>query len=223
MDFPAHIRSFVRRQSRMTAAQAQALDNHFAHYAWMPGSDLHQAFGNDNPVILEIGYGSGESLLHQAKVQPHHNFIGVEIHRPGVGQLLHQIVSQDIPNIRLICKDAIEVLGLIPANSLSGVQIFFPDPWQKYRHHKRRLLQVSFLDSVYPLLCDQGFIHCATDWEHYGKQMLALLSSDTRFEGGRITRPAHRIITRFEERGLAQGHQVMELWYVKHSPVHRHA
>lgn len=219
MDVPAHIRSFVRRQSRMTAAQAQALDNHFADYALVPGADLPFAFGNDHPIIVEIGYGSGESLLHQAKVQPHHNFIGIEIHRPGIGHVLHHIVSQSIPNIRLICQDAIEVLRLMPDNSLSGVQIFFPDPWQKYRHHKRRLIQASFLNLVYPLLRNQGFIHCATDWAHYGKQMLTVFTSDQRFEGGCMTRPAHRLITRFEERGLAQGHRVMEMLYRKKSCV----
>lgn len=216
MDVPTHIRSFVRRQSRMTAAQAQALDNHLPRYEIpITGApfDLASAFGNDHPVILEIGYGSGESLLHQAQCQPERNFVGIEVHRPGVGHLLHHIISEGVENIRLICQDAAEVLPFFPEHSLSGLQIFFPDPWQKYRHHKRRLIQAAFLDLVYPKMRDAAFIHCATDWAHYAQQMFTVLSSDNRFTGGCIPRPEHRIITRFEARGLEKGHHVTELLY----------
>lgn len=216
MEVPTHIRSFVRRQSRMTAAQAQALDNHLPRYELpLTGAalDFQTAFGNQQPVILEIGYGSGESLLHQAQIQPDRNFVGIEVHRPGVGHLLHHIISEEVHNIRLLCQDAAEVLPLIPDNSLSGIQLFFPDPWQKYRHHKRRLMQASFLDVIYPKLIPGAFIHCATDWAHYAEQMHNVLSADPRFTGGPIPRPAHRIITRFEARGLEKGHDVCDFLY----------
>lgn len=216
MEVPTHIRSFVRRQSRMTAAQAQALDNHLPRFELpLTGAalDFQAAFGNTNPVILEIGYGSGESLLHQAQIQPDRNFVGIEVHRPGVGHLLHHMVSHEVHNIRLICQDAAEILPLIPDRSLMGVQIFFPDPWQKYRHHKRRLIQASFLDVIYPKLMTGGFIHCATDWAHYAEQMRTVLSQDARFTGGAIPRPEHRIITRFEARGLEQGHDVWDFFF----------
>lgn len=217
MAFPSHIRSFVRRQSRMTAAQAQALDQHLPSYELLLEGeplDLRAAFDNDHPIIVEIGYGSGESLLHQAKIQPEYNFIGIEIHRPGIGHLLHHMVSEHIDNIRLICQDSIEVMQFIPNNTLAGIQIFFPDPWQKHRHHKRRLIQATFLDLIYPTLQPGGFIHCATDWEDYAQHMLAVLSADPRFKGGPIARPAHRIITRFEARGLEKGHTVSDFLYV---------
>lgn len=216
MEVPTHIRSFVRRQSRMTSAQAQALDNHLTRFELnLQGStyDFEAAFGNDHPVILEIGYGSGESLLHQAQIQPNRNFVGIEVHRPGVGHLLHHMVAQGVYNIRLLCQDAAEIMPKIPDNSLSGIQIFFPDPWQKYRHHKRRLIQASFLDVIYPKLQHGGFIHCATDWAHYAHHMHAVLSQDPRLTGGMIPRPEHRIITRFEARGLAQGHTVCDFLY----------
>lgn len=216
MEVPTHIRSFVRRQSRMTAAQAQALDNHLPRFELpLTGAalDFQKAFGNDHPVILEIGYGSGESLLHQAQIQPDRNFVGIEVHRPGVGHLLHHIIAAGIQNIRLICQDAAEVIPLIPDHSLSGIQIFFPDPWQKYRHHKRRLIQASFLDVIHPKLIAGGFIHCATDWAHYAEQMRTVLSLDPRFTGGLIPRPDHRIITRFEARGLEKGHDVCDFLY----------
>jgi tRNA (guanine-N7-)-methyltransferase len=211
-EFTRRIKSFVKRESRLTKAQTRALEE------LLPKYRLDQPFTKKAPTILEIGFGNGASLLAQAKAQAEYNFIGIEVHRPGVGSLLQGIAEQGIENIRISCDDAIEVLQDLPDASLQGIQIFFPDPWHKKKHHKRRLVQKSFLDLIYPKLVSGGFVHCATDWQHYAEHMLEVLNADQRFQncsenGAYINKPAHRITTKFEQRGIDRGHAVFDLMF----------
>lgn len=216
-----HIRSFVKREMRFSASQAHALEKYLPLYGIdnnVPLIDLQSILPNRD-IILEIGFGKGESLFAQAEKNPYVGFIGVEVHRPGVGQLLNQIHKAGLSNIRICHQDVIEVLKRLPPHSLSGVQIFFPDPWPKKRHHKRRLIQPHFLDTLYRVLKPGGFIHCATDWEEYATHMLDVFKADSRFqntsETGFISRP-DRLISSFEARGLRLGHQTWDLMvYVK--------
>lgn len=208
MNLVRTIKSFVRREVRLTAAQVQAIEEFWPAYGFT-------GVMNDAPLIIEIGFGFGESLLNQAQLQPEYNFLGIEIHRPGVGSFLKALSKTTINNIRVSKDDAVDVLAQLPDASVHGIQIFFPDPWQKKRHHKRRLIQQSFLDLVIPKLVPGGFIHCATDWEDYANQMLEVLSADPRLRntsptGTTIERPAHRILSKFERRGIALGHGVWD-------------
>jgi tRNA (guanine-N7-)-methyltransferase len=214
VSFMRSIRSFVKREVRITDAQIRAIEDHYPKY------NLDQPFENNNPIIMEIGFGDGESLLNQAQLQPEFNFLGIEVHRPGLGILLNQLALSDITNVRVAKFDALDVLNQLEEGSLQGIQIFFPDPWQKARHHKRRLIQPSFLDLAIPKLAPGGFIHCATDWEHYAIQMLEVLSADPRLENTSptnttIERPAHRILSKFERRGLKLGHHVWDYKFIR--------
>ncbi len=216
------IRSFVRREGRLTPGQQRALDQLWPRFGINhDGNRLNfdAIFGRSAPIILEIGYGNGESLVQMAKAAPERDFVGIEVHRPGVGRLLHRIEELGLTNLRTLCADAVEVLKQqIPMESIDRVQLFFPDPWHKKRHHKRRIVSKEWLDLVRSRLVPGGTIHMATDWEHYAEQMLKDLSSAEGFEncaenGGYIPRPEERPLTKFEQRGIDRGHGVWDLLF----------
>jgi tRNA (guanine-N7-)-methyltransferase len=223
--FLRRIRSFVRRDGRLTDAQQQALTTLWPEY----GLELTEGpinypdvFKRTAPRILEIGFGSGHSLLAAAIAYPDKDFIGIETHQPGIGALLLNIKVQEINNIRLYYADAVEVLAqCISDNSLAMIQIFFPDPWRKRRHHKRRLIQPEFVAVLANKLQVGGELHLATDWQDYAKQMMKVLSSSTAFvnaagEGKFSDRSSLRpVITKFEKRGERSGHLIWELQFVK--------
>lgn len=206
------IKSFVRREGRLTTSQADALERLWPRYgidAPAPGSELDLAtlFGRTAPVAFEIGFGAGEALLHRAAASPERDFIGVEVHRPGVGQVLHRAEKLGLSNLRVICHDAVEVLrDWLTPECLSELILEFPDPWHKKRHHKRRIVQQSFLDLVHSRLQLGGLLRMATDWEDYARHMAEALAADARFVGGAVPRPDSRPITRFEARGQRLGH-----------------
>jgi tRNA (guanine-N7-)-methyltransferase len=214
------IRSFVRREGRITEAQKRALEELLPRYGIEPGEaqlDLVALFGRIAPVHLEIGFGNGEALAAMALAHPQINYLGIEVHRPGVGVLLRRLDAEGIPNVRVVCADAKEVLEQrIPDSSLNAVYVFFPDPWHKQRHHKRRLVQPEFIALLYRKLLPGGTLHLATDWEDYARQMLAVLSAAEGFENvaGQdlyAPRPEARPQTRFERRGHRLGHGVRDL------------
>ena len=176
---PQRIRSFIRRQGRLTPGQQLALDNHWATYCLDPKNDYDfaQVFGRDAPLFVEIGFGNGDSLAKMAAANPDKDYIGIEVHTPGVGHLLILLHEQGINNVRIYSHDAIEILEQkITDNSLSGVHLFFPDPWHKKKHHKRRIVRASFVDLLVKKLKPAGYFHAATDWENYAEAMLAVLS-----------------------------------------------
>lgn len=215
------IRSFVKREVRITDSQIKAIEDFWPKYGW---DALASTPLNDAPLIIEIGFGNGESLLNQAHMHPEYQFLGIEVHRPGVGILLKALSQTSLDNVRVSKDDAVEVLAQFPDASIHGIQIFFPDPWPKKRHHKRRLIQASFLDLVIPKLAPGGFIHCATDWEDYANQIFEVLSADPRLQnaspiGTTIERPAHRILSKFERRGIGLGYAVWDyMFYANASP-----
>lgn len=218
------IRSFVLRQGRLTKAQQNALDNYWVDYGIDYSEqilDLASLFGNSNEIILEIGFGNGESLLQQAIEQPEYNFIGIEVHGPGVGHLIHSANLQNLHNIKVIRHDAVEVLEhQIADNSLKQIQLFFPDPWHKKRHHKRRIIKPEFIQQIHHKLADDGSFHMATDWQHYAEQMLEQLDAADGFintAGKTNYSPdkGFRCETKFERRGLRLGHGVWDLIYKK--------
>lgn len=206
------IRSFVLRQGRMTKGQARALDVHWATYGVdVDGQliDLEALFGNRNPVTLEVGFGMDDSLASQAASARCRNFLGVEVHRPGVGHLLLRAEELGLRNLKIIRDDAVQVLGcVIPPASLDALQIFFPDPWPKKRHQKRRLIQKSFLDLAAGRLQAGGLLHVATDWTPYAQEMRALFQAHPDFE---MVGPPGRAETGFEKRGRKLGHLITDL------------
>lgn len=218
------IRSFVRRQGRMSPRQREALSRLYEQYA-VPVEqgmlNFTELFGRKAPVIMEIGFGMGQALVAMAKAKPDHDFIGIEVHRPGVGTLLADIEEQGVSNVRVCCADCNDVLrNCIPDASLSGIYLFFPDPWPKQRHHKRRLVQESFVNLVSEKLEPKGQFHTATDWEDYADYMMKVLSANSVLKnvaGKRkfAPRPAHRLITKFEKRGKRLGHGVWDLVFEK--------
>lgn len=182
--------------------------------------ELSAAFGNDQPVILEIGFGMGVSLVQMAVDNPGKNYLGIEVHSPGVGNCLKLATEQGVTNLRVIRHDAIEVLKALPENSLAGLQLYFPDPWHKARHHKRRIVNPAFLALVKRALKPGGFIHFATDWENYAEHMLEVLRNtdgihNTSATNDYIPRPDGRPLTKFEARGERLGHGVWDLYFVK--------
>ena len=214
------IRSFVLRQGRTTPAQQRAFDDHWSRYGLeYTGAprDFAAAFGRAAPLVLEIGFGNGEQFLHASVSEPEHDFIGVEVHRPGVGRLLNALANANVANARIYHHDAVEVLlHEIAPETLDEVRIFFPDPWPKKRHNKRRLIQPEFVALVASRTKPRGRLHLATDWAEYAEHMQNVLDQapdwrrDTRFaEGG--ARPSGRIDTHFERRGLKLGHGVWDL------------
>lgn len=218
------IKSFVKRSGRMTELQKQAYQSNWEHYGLERDSDylnFKQVFANDQPVILEIGFGMGKSLAEMVRENPDKNYIGIEVHRPGVGKLLALVNEQGSDNIRIYEDDAVEVLkSNIPDQSLSGVQIYFPDPWHKKRHNKRRLIQTEFVQLIVQKIKPGALIHLATDWEPYAEQMLEVLSANpaiknTVVDGDYAPRPDWRPETKFEQRGARLGHGVWDLLFEK--------
>lgn len=220
------VRSFVLRQGRMTEGQQRAFTHYWSLYGLEVNTQLHisaeNLFADRRELILEIGFGNGESLVQMAQAAPDKGFIGIEVHRPGVGHALMQIAAAGINNLRLIRHDAVEVLrDYIPENSLSRVQIYFPDPWPKARHHKRRIIQRPFTDMVWRKLQPGGEIHCATDWEAYALWMQEVFAGDEKWHNlgnskGYCLRPDWRPETKFERRGERLGHGVWDLRYQKY-------
>ena len=212
------IRSFVTRAGRLSAAQARALEElgpRFRLPYQKEPLDLAAAFGRAAPIVLEIGFGMGATTAAIAEAMPDKNFLGVEVHTPGVGSLLKLIGEQQLQNLRLIQHDAVEVVShMIAPRSLDGVHVFFPDPWHKARHNKRRLLQPAFVALLASRLAPGGYLHCATDWEDYAVQMLDVLGAEPSLENtaaGYAPRPAYRPVTKFENRGIKLGHGVWDL------------
>ena len=219
---PRGIRSFVLRTGRTTVGQQRALDTLGPRYV-LPYQDrpidLAQAFDREAPTILEIGFGMGEATAHIAGLMPEKNFLCCEVHTPGVGALLMRVEAQGLTNIRIVQHDAVQVLDhMLAPEAVAGVHIFFPDPWHKARHNKRRLVQPHFLASVLPKLKSGGYIHCATDWEPYAQQMLEVLSAEPQLRNsaeGFAPKPQYRPLTKFENRGLRLGHGVWDVVFEK--------
>ncbi len=220
-DFPLRtIRSFVRREGRLTDGQKRVLhaDNRYLIH-WEPDQilELDSLFNPNATRILEIGFGNGTSLAQMAQDNPNHCFVGVEVHRPGVGRLLLEIEKRSLDNVRALCTDAMQLVrsGLKP-NSIDRVQIYFPDPWHKKRHNKRRIIQESFMTDLAQIIRVGGVLHLATDWEPYAEQMLAVLSDHPLFQNqyvGYAPRPDYRPLTKFELRGQRLGHGVFDLLF----------
>jgi tRNA (guanine-N7-)-methyltransferase len=216
------IRSFVLRQGRVSSAQ------HRAYVALLPKYgipfekkplDLQSTFGRSASTFLEIGFGMGETTAAIARESPGQDYIAVEVHTPGVGSLLKQLDELELTNVRVIQHDVVEVLQhMLPPECLDGVHIFFPDPWPKKRHHKRRLIQPEFIALLCRHLKPGGYIHAATDWKDYAEQMLGVLSNEPHLiniAAGFALRPEHRPLTKFEQRGLRLGHEVRDLVFRK--------
>jgi tRNA (guanine-N7-)-methyltransferase len=223
---PAHrILSFIRRQGRITQGQQLALDNHWNCYGLDPESnyDFSQVFGRVAPLIIEIGFGTGDSLAKTAAANPENDYIGIEVHKPGVGHLMLLLDQQGLPNVRIYCHDAIDIIeNKISDNSLAGVHLFFPDPWPKQKHHKRRIVRPSFVELLVRKLQPEGYFHAATDWHNYAENMLKILSagvnlSNANPKGDYCERPEYRPLTRFEQRGMRLGHGVWDLIFKKNS------
>lgn len=215
-----HIRSFVLRQGRMSDAQKRYLDEGLPRFGvpYAKASvDFDAVFGRSAPRILEIGCGMGETTAAIAVAHPENDYLGIEVHGPGVGSLLKQISTQGLTNLRVIQHDAVEVLrDMILHASLAGIHVYFPDPWPKKRHHKRRLIQSAFVQQLALRLAPNGYLHCATDWEEYAQQMLEVLGSESLLANtaaGFAPRPAWRPQTKFETRGLRLGHGVWDVLF----------
>ena len=234
--YPKEIKSFVRRAGRTTTGQAKAFEdlgpqyllpyqnqaiNFIAAYADATGT-RGQNDSNPGPVILEIGFGMGEATAHIAALMPEKNFLCCEVHEPGVGALLKRIGEQDLRNIRIVAHDAVEVIDhMLPLQSLDGVHIFFPDPWHKKKHNKRRLIQSALIAKLAARLKVGGYLHCATDWQPYAEQILEVLSAEPLLKNtvraadsalaGYAPKPHYRPLTKFENRGIKLGHGVWDL------------
>jgi tRNA (guanine-N7-)-methyltransferase len=220
------IRSYVLREGRLTAGQERAFATLWPEfgieYTAEQKLDLPTIFGNNNPVILEIGFGNGASLAQMAADTPDQNYLGIEVHSPGVGRLLLEIEERGLKNLRVMRHDAVEVLeNSITAHSLDGACLFFPDPWHKKRHHKRRILQPSFVQLLARSIKPGGVFHAATDWEHYAEQMMEVLSAADELFTNRVgpnrysPRPDYRPVTKFEQRGERLGHGVWDLIFLR--------
>lgn len=218
------IKSFVLRQGRLTRAQQHALENYWQVY----GIDyteqriaFDELFGNNNEVVIEIGFGNGDSLLQQAIDQPQLNFIGIEVHAPGVGHLIHHAQKNAVQNLKVIRHDAVEVLKhQLADDSVNRFQLYFPDPWQKKRHHKRRIMNPEFIHLIQQKLKTGGIFHMATDWQDYADQMLEQMEQAAGFintsgSGNFCSSTTERYETKFERRGIKLGHRVWDLIYSK--------
>ena len=218
------IKSFVLRTGRVSNRQQQALDQLLPFYE-LPLDDipwdLNAIFGREAKTVVEIGFGMGSSLLTTAKQQPEINFIGIEVHRAGIGSLVADLRDEGLSNVRIVPADAVSVFKKqLADNSLAGVQIFFPDPWHKKRHNKRRLIQPEFIQLIVRRLATGGILHCATDWQDYAEHIQAVLTAEpaltnTQADGGYSPRPETRPLTKFEQRGQRLGHGVRDLIYFK--------
>jgi len=218
------VRSFVKREGRLTKGQAAAIERHWPAMGLSISHgqlDLTDLFGNNNPITFEIGFGIGQSLVEMASKAPDRNFIGVEVHEPGVGACLMAAGQEQVTNLRIYNEDAVEVLKqCIPNQSLDCVQVFFPDPWHKKRHHKRRIIQPEFVELLVAKLTPGGTLHLATDWENYAEHMLEVLTDNSDLcnlssTNDYVPRPQHRPKTKFEQRGERKGHGVWDLIFSK--------
>jgi tRNA (guanine-N7-)-methyltransferase len=214
------VRSFVVRAGRMTTAQQRAWHELWPRYGLETGEtplDLAAVFGREAPRTLEVGFGNGETLIALAASHPNRDHLGIEVHRPGIGHLMLRARELGLGNLRVICRDAVEVLGeCIPEASLDEVLLYFPDPWPKKRHHKRRIVQPAFVALTASRLQPGGLLRMATDWEHYATQMLEVagacpMLANESADGGYVERPQSRPVTRFERRGERLGHGVWDL------------
>jgi tRNA (guanine-N7-)-methyltransferase len=219
------IKSFVLRNGRISPRQQKALENSLKNYElplentpW----DLQAVFGRQAETVVEIGFGMGASLILTAQQQPLVNFIGIEVHSAGIGSLAADLADKGVTNVRIVPHDAVEIFRnhYIADNSLAGVQIFFPDPWHKKCHHKRRLIQPEFVNLLAKHIKVGGFIHCVTDWQDYAVQMQTVLSAEfalqnSQAEGSFSPRPATRPITKFEQRAMQLGHGIWDLIYIR--------
>ncbi len=215
-----HIRSFVRREGRFTPAQQRAFEQHWARFGMDPATpapDWGQVFARSAPLVLEIGFGNGEQLLWAARNEPERNFIGIEVHRPGVGRLMNGLAENNVENVRLYNHDAVEILdrAFVPS-ALSEVRIYFPDPWPKKRQQKRRLIQAQFVSLLATRVTSGGRLHLATDWAEYAEHMLGVLDASPQWrnlagKGNFSPQPSTRIQTHFERRGVRLGHGVWDL------------
>lgn len=218
------IKSYVLRTGRVSNRQQQGLDIWLKDYQ-LTLSDtpwcLETVFGRTGDTVVEIGFGMGTSLLTMAQNAPDINYIGIEVHQAGVGSLVADLHDHQVSNVRIVAHDAVEVFRTqFKDNSLLGVQIFFPDPWHKKRHHKRRLIQSEFIQLLTKKIKKGGFIHCATDWQEYAEHILDVLSNESmlqnqRVEGGYSPKPVQRPLTKFEQRGERLGHGVWDVIFIK--------
>ncbi len=213
-----HIRSFVLRQGRITQAQQRAYEALLPSFGIPYANarlDPAAAFGRSAPLIVEIGFGMGEGTAQIAAAHPDNDYLGIEVHNPGVGSLLDKVGRAGLGNVRIVQHDAVEVMrDMIAPDSLAGAHVFFPDPWHKKRHHKRRLLQAPFVSLLASRIAPCGYLHVATDWEDYAVQILAVLEAEPLLVNTverYAPRPAYRPLTRFEQRGVRLGHEVFDL------------
>jgi tRNA (guanine-N7-)-methyltransferase len=218
----SHIRSYVLRQGRVSNAQGRAVENLLPKFGIAHSTqliDYIELFKRSAPTILEIGFGMGETTATIAATNPQINYLAIEVHTPGVGNLLKEIDAQHLNNLRIIQHDAIEILrDMIPAASLAGIHIFFPDPWPKKRHHKRRLIQALLVKTLCEKLQTGAYIHVATDWQEYAEHILTTLSAEPLLANsadGYAPRPTYRPLTKFEQRGLKLGHGVWDIIFSK--------
>ena len=217
------VKTYVLRAGRTTVAQAKAYEQHgprlLLPYTPDQPFDAAAAFGRDAPLVMEIGFGMGGATAHIASVRPEDNFLCCEVHEPGVGALLKLAGDAGLDNIRILRHDAVEVLDhMLAEGSLDGVHIFFPDPWHKTRHHKRRLIQGAFVNRLARKLKPGGYLHLATDWQPYAEQMLEVLSAEPLLRNtaeGYAPKPGYRPLTKFENRGLKLGHGVWDLVWTR--------
>jgi len=221
-DRPARkIRSFVRREGRITAGQQRALQDLWPRYGLAADQPLNLAtiFGRRAPLTLEIGFGNGDALATMAGQQTDTDFIGIEVHRPGVGRLLQQLDEHELSNVRVMREDAVQLLNsCFPDNSLDRLLLFFPDPWHKKRHHKRRIVQPAFIELLARKIKPGGILHMATDWEDYARHMLEVMGESAAFRncagsGNYSPQPDYRPVTKFERRGQRLGHGVWDLLF----------
>ncbi|NNK51242.1 MAG: tRNA (guanosine(46)-N7)-methyltransferase TrmB [Xanthomonadales bacterium] len=215
-----HVRSFVLRAGRLTEGQKRALNELWPLYGIAEAPeplDLEAIFSNDHPVIMEIGFGNGEATWQMAAARPDENFLAVEVHKPGIGHLLLKIEEHGLANVRIAREDAVELLRhRILSRTLAGVRIYFPDPWPKKRHHKRRLIQPPFIALLAEKMQSGGILHLATDWEPYSEHILEVMHNSGDFEnfapdGGAVPKPEWRPATKYEKRGERLGHGVFDL------------
>ena len=216
------VKSYVLRAGRMTSGQQRGWDESWPEWGLSLENgrlDYSETFNREAPTVVEIGFGMGHSLVTMAGNESEKNFIGIEVHRPGVGSLLNEARLAELTNVRAYCDDAVEVLkNCIPDDSLDRVQIYFPDPWHKKRHNKRRLIQLAFVEKLRPKLKMGGVLHLATDWENYAEQMLEVMTAapgwnNSSDENGYVPRPDFRPETKFERRGQRLGHSVWDLLF----------
>ncbi len=223
--FRRTIKSYVLRAGRTTLAQAKAYETvgpkYLLPYTAEP-MDFARVFDRQAPTVLEIGFGMGEATAHIAGVLPDTNFLCCEVHEPGVGALLKRIGDHQLENIRILRHDAVEVIdNMLPLGSLSGIHIFFPDPWHKTRHHKRRLIQPALVNKLADRLAPGGYLHCATDWQPYAEQMMEVIAAEAKLSNsansanGYAVKPDYRPLTKFENRGLKLGHGVWDLVFLR--------